>query len=562
MSDSYRKYSKHGSKSSERNSRRRKDSRSCMSDSKTPPFSSKCASNIDDLIKQRETLKNELKNITKHSKHSRNDQPSKRRSSIIINNDKSKKSKRSKSEKNVKEANIILDKEASPNREYSQLDSEDEEHIIELRRKQRKQLLEQLANNGELHDVKNKSDTEEISNTTLKNYEKSSILNKTKLEVENKTTDMFAEEDFSSKHSSDKVTQDNSKSNSQLTDNWDDAEGYYNIKIGDIINNNRYTIKCLVGQGVFANVVKAQDNKTNDEVAIKIMRNNELMYKTGLKEITTLKELCNADPNNKYHCVRLEGHFIHKNHLCLVLECLHMDLRSVLKKYGKHHGLNIKALTSYTIQLLLALRLLKKIGYVHADIKPDNIIVNEKKNILKLCDFGSASKVNDNEPTPYLVSRFYRAPEIILGIPYGHGVDMWSTACTMYEMATGKILFTGNSNNKMLKCFMDLKGKMPARLLRKGKFKDQHFNYNNNFLLHKKDEFSGREKFEEVSYVTVQRDLFKELKRSRKDMTANEEKKIGQLKDLLDKMLMLDPGQRISVNDSLKHLFIQEEIEK
>lgn len=89
-----------------------------------------------------------------------------------------------------------------------------------------------------------------------------------------------------------------------------------------------------------------------------------------------------------------------------------MNLREVLKKYGKDVGLSIKAVRAYTQQLMLALRHLKKCNILHGDIKPDNILVNDTRLFLKLCDFGSASYATDCEITPYLVSRFYRAPEI------------------------------------------------------------------------------------------------------------------------------------------------------
>jgi serine/threonine-protein kinase PRP4 len=89
-----------------------------------------------------------------------------------------------------------------------------------------------------------------------------------------------------------------------------------------------------------------------------------------------------------------------------------MNLREVLKKFGKDVGLNIRAVRVYAQQLFLALSLLKQCDILHADIKPDNILVNESKNVLKLCDLGSASDVSESEITPYLVSRFYRAPEI------------------------------------------------------------------------------------------------------------------------------------------------------
>lgn len=176
----------------------------------------------------------------------------------------------------------------------------------------------------------------------------------------------------------------------------------------------------------------------------------------------------------------------------MVFEPLAMNLREVLKKYGKNVGLHIKAVRSYTQQLFLALKLLKKTGILHADIKPDNILVNESNLILKLCDFGSASHISDNEITPYLVSRFYRAPEIILGMTYDYGIDMWSAGCTIFELYTGKILFSGKSNNQMLKFFMDLKGKIPNKVIRKGQFKDLHFDVNFNFLSHEIDKITER----------------------------------------------------------------------
>lgn len=72
----------------------------------------------------------------------------------------------------------------------------------------------------------------------------------------------------------------------------------------------------------------------------------------------------------------------------------------------------LQAVRSYSQQLLLALKLMKRCSLIHADIKPDNILVSENKLVLKLCDFGSAMHEGENESTPYLVSRFYRAPEI------------------------------------------------------------------------------------------------------------------------------------------------------
>ncbi|XP_019899746.3 serine/threonine-protein kinase PRP4 homolog isoform X2 [Esox lucius] len=349
------------------------------------------------------------------------------------------------------------------------------------------------------------------------------------------------------------------KENPNLRDNWTDAEGYYRLNIGEILDK-RYSVYGYTGQGVFSNVIRARDvARTSQDVAIKIIRNNELMQKTGLKELDFLKKLNDADPDDKFHCLRLFRHFYHKQHLCLVFEPLSMNLREVLKKYGKDVGLHIKAVRSYSQQLFLALKLLKRCNILHADIKPDNILVNESKTILKLCDFGSASHVAENDITPYLVSRFYRAPEIIIGKPYDYGIDMWSVGCTLYELYTGKILFPGKTNNHMIKLAMDLKGKMPNKMIRKGVFKDQHFDQNLNFLYTEVDKVTEREKVTVMSTINPTKELLSDMVGCQR-LPEDQRKKVAQLKDLLDRTLMLDPAKRISINQALQHPYIQEKI--
>lgn len=72
----------------------------------------------------------------------------------------------------------------------------------------------------------------------------------------------------------------------------------------------------------------------------------------------------------------------------------------------------------------------------------------------------------------------------MLGLSYDFGLDLWSVAVTLYELYTGKIMFPGKSNNQMLKYMMDLRGKPPNKIIRRGFFKDQHFDQNFNFLYH------------------------------------------------------------------------------
>jgi serine/threonine-protein kinase PRP4 len=238
-----------------------------------------------------------------------------------------------------------------------------------------------------------------------------------------------------------------------------------------------------------------------------------------------------------------------------------MNLREVLKKFGKDVGINIKAVRIYAQQLFLSLSLLKKCNILHADIKPDNILVSESKNTLKMCDLGSASDASENDITPYLVSRFYRAPEIIIGLPYDYALDMWSVGCTLYELYTGKILFPGRSNNQMLKLMMELKGKFSNKMLRKGQFANQHFDDDLNFLYHETDKISNKEVIKTVVITKPTRDMKPRLLSKTSNMTDEETRLLNAFVDLLDKCLNLNPEKRITVREALLHPFITGKIQ-
>jgi len=252
-------------------------------------------------------------------------------------------------------------------------------------------------------------------------------------------------------------------------------------------------------------------------------------------------------------------HFDHKQHLCLVFENLSMNLREVLKKYGNNVGLHVKAVRSYAQQLLLALRLLRKCGVIHADIKPDNILVNESKLLLKLCDFGSASLSSENEITPYLVSRFYRAPEIIIGCKYDISLDLWAVACTLFELYTGKIMFPGKTNNDMLKLMQDVKGRMSHKIVKKAAFREKHFDDNFNFMYVEVDKITQKEKMTIINYTNPTKDLLEMLIGKHK-LNEESKRKVVQLRDLLDRMLTLDPSKRCTVSQAITHGFITEKM--
>ena len=278
----------------------------------------------------------------------------------------------------------------------------------------------------------------------------------------------------------------------------DDIHGYYKIRRGEILDG-RYQIQSALGKGMFSGVARAWDISTPErrEVAIKIMRNNDALRKGGYTEIAILQKLNESDPENRKHVVRFERSFDFRGHLCMVFENLSMNLREVLKKFGNNVGINLHGVRVYAYQIFVALAHMRRCSIIHADLKPDNILVNDNRSTLKICDLGTAIDRSDAatahmEITPYLVSRFYRAPEIVLGMPYDYAVDMWSIGCTLYELYTGKILFTGESNNQMLRAIMEVRGKMSAKLYRRGELWRMHFDDNGGFLSQEHDKFQGK----------------------------------------------------------------------
>lgn len=184
-------------------------------------------------------------------------------------------------------------------------------------------------------------------------------------------------------------------------------------------------------------------------------------------------------------------------------------------------------------------------------------MVCKNNKVVKLCDFGSALREDEIVITSELVSRFYRAPEILLGSTYDTKIDIWSVGCTLYELYTGKILFPGRNNNEMIKLIMQVKGKFPQKILKRGQFTSHYFNEKGHFMSHEIDNVSKKEFLKEIDTPqNPTKDLLQMLKASFRS-ESEDEKNLISFRDFLEKCLHLDPNKRFSAVEALCHPFIE-----
>jgi len=357
----------------------------------------------------------------------------------------------------------------------------------------------------------------------------------------------------------------------EMLDSYDDHEGYYRFRAGDLLEGGRYRVVGLQGSGVFSTVLKVKElipglngapSSEGRDLVVKLIRSNDTMLRAGQKELEFLRLLSAQDPDNRKHVVKLLHHFMHRGHLCLVFEPMSMDLRKVIKKFGSV-GVSLAAVRSYAKQLCIALRHLKKCAILHGDLKPDNMLVNDAMNVVKICDLGSAGRLDEQcELTPYLCSRYYRAPEVMLGLKYDERVDLWSVGTVLYELYTGRVLFAGSDNNSMLKCIQDVKGRFPKRILMRAAFAAQHFDAEGVFEFRKRDTTAPQGV--RVTKIRYQDKPNKDLYAMLRDATGAkathaEHAKLKQLADFIHQCTALDPAQRPSADTLLSHPFIVDE---
>ncbi|CAI2359877.1 unnamed protein product [Moneuplotes crassus] len=346
-----------------------------------------------------------------------------------------------------------------------------------------------------------------------------------------------------------------------------DADGYYQPRIGEIITasstGKQYKIASIAGKGVFSVVVKAEDvnSKEDDEhklVGIKIIRLRDIMVLSGNKEKDILKDLNEGDACKNRYIIRMIDHFYYRKHLCIVFEHMHLNLREILKKYGKSIGLSLQGVKMYATQLLIALDFLRRKRIIHADLKPDNILVQEDLSKIKLCDFGTAFSVDERTITEYLASGFYRAPEVIIGCNYDTQIDVWAAGVSLYEIYTGDVMFPGDSNTEMLRLIMEIKGRISTKMLKKGEYTSKHFDSQSRLLVRDLDPHTKQIIFKPTPvHPSPTKSLADIL--TKKRSKGDDPELLKKFADFLEKCLRCDPRKRLTPSEALHHPFIKDQ---
>jgi dual specificity tyrosine-phosphorylation-regulated kinase 2/3/4 len=218
----------------------------------------------------------------------------------------------------------------------------------------------------------------------------------------------------------------------------------------------------------------------------------------------------------------------------MTFEILGLDLYEVMKASG-FAPFPVAVVRRYAEELLEALSAVHGAGVVHCDVKPENVLcVDGSKGDVKLIDFGSGC-FDGNQRYQYIQSRFYRAPEVVLGMWYGPPMDIWSLALIVVEMLTGRPMFPADDEIELIGMIMEVFGPPPAAMVRASRRKNELFD--------------------------AQLNLAKKHKNVRKPFSVSLPRVVKSadphLLDFLRKCLAWDPDARPTAQQALQHPWIR-----
>ncbi|CAG7836797.1 unnamed protein product [Allacma fusca] len=342
-------------------------------------------------------------------------------------------------------------------------------------------------------------------------------------------------------------------------DGYDDDNHDYIIRNGEKFLD-RYEIDSLIGKGSFGQVVKAYDHEDQCLVAIKIIKNKKPFLNQAQIEVKLLEMMNKADAENKYYIVKLKRHFMWRSHLCLVFELLSYNLYDLLRNTN-FRGVSLNLTRKFAQQLCTALLFLAtpELNIIHCDLKPENILLcNPKRSAIKIVDFGSSCQLGQRI-YQYIQSRFYRSPEVLLGIPYDLAIDMWSLGCILVEMHTGEPLFSGADESDQLNKIIEVLGMPPKHILDLGQKTRKFFDKmpDGSYVLKKsktnrKYKPSGTRRLHDILGVETGGPGGRRL-----NEPGHSIQDYLRFKDLILRMLEFDPKTRITPYYALQHNFFK-----
>jgi len=338
--------------------------------------------------------------------------------------------------------------------------------------------------------------------------------------------------------------------------NYDNPETDYVVCEGELVHD-RYLMERVIGRGSFGQVVRAYDTVTRQRVAVKIIRSDKGYFDQAQTEVRMTSVLQQLDPDDRYNLMRTFDTFIFRGHQCLVFELLSFSLYDSLM-FRSFKGMSITDVKSATVQMLHALNFFAQpeINIIHCDIKPENILTvapTGARGNVKLVDFGSACF--GSEPLSlYVQSRFYRAPEVLLGCAsYNTQIDMWSLGCTLIELFIGVPVFPGQDEPEQVCLVVEKLGIPPAAFLSTATRKPLFFDDNRGKITLKPG-LASREYI--PGAVSLESFIRERCSRDKNMKQEQEEAMRSQFIDLVKKMLVYEPEKRIRPSMALNHPFV------
>jgi len=220
------------------------------------------------------------------------------------------------------------------------------------------------------------------------------------------------------------------------------------------------------------------------------------------------------------------------NDVYIIMELMDANLCQVIQMDLDHERI------SYLLyQMLCGIKHLHSAGIIHRDLKPSNIVVRSDCT-LKILDFGLARTAGTSfMMTPYVVTRYYRAPEVILGMGYKENVDIWSVGCIFGEIIRGQVIFPGSDHIDQWNKIIEQLGTPTREFL--CRLQPTVRNYVEN-----------RPKYTGYSLDRLFPDQLFPPDSEQSKLTAS------LARDLLGRMLVIDPDKRMSVDEALNHPYI------